>query len=106
MAANCDGGRQRARAASPRVLWHCHGYGHQYQWTEAEYTDAVNKAIDAGKLYSDGMVASGYDMNADLHPECPESGGHGVEVVHMADTRRPRGSACRLYAGAADQAKA
>jgi len=78
---------------------HCHGYGHQYQWTEAEYTDAVNKAIDAGKQAPDGMGGFGYDMNADPHPECPECGGHGVEVVHMADTRRLRGSARRLYAG-------
>ena len=78
---------------------HCHGYGHQYQWTEAEYTDAVNKAIDAGKQAPDGMGGFGYDMNAEPHPDCPECGGHGVEVVHMEDTRRLRGSARRLYAG-------
>ena len=78
---------------------HCHGYGHQYQWTEAEYMSAVNKAIDSGKPAPDGMGGFGYDMNAEPHPDCPECGGQGQEYLHVADTRKLKGSAKRLYAG-------
>jgi len=78
---------------------HCHGYGHQYQWTEGEYMQAVNKAVDAGKVAPDGMGGFGFDLNADPHPECPECGGNGQEFLHVADTRRLKGSAKRLYAG-------
>lgn len=78
---------------------YCHGYGHQYQWTEAEYLNAVNNAIAAGKPAPDGMGGLGYDMNAEPHPGCPECGGEGEERMHMADTRKLKGSARRLYAG-------
>lgn len=78
---------------------HCHGYGHQYQWTEGEYMLAVNKAVDTGKPAPDGMGGFGFDLNADPHPECPECGGNGQEFLHVADTRRLKGSAKRLYAG-------
>lgn len=79
---------------------HCHGFGHQYQWTEAEYTDAVNRAIDSGKPAPDGMGGFGYNPNAEPHPDCPECGGEGMETVHIADTRKLKGSAKVLYAGA------
>ena len=78
---------------------HCHGFGHQYQWTEAEYMAAVNKAIDAAKPAPDGMGGFGYDLNAEPHPECPECGGLGQELVHVMDTRKLNGGARRLYAG-------
>ena len=78
---------------------HCHGYGHQYQWTEAEYMSAVNKAIDAGKPAPDGMGGFGFDMNAEPNPDCPECGGLGQEYLHVMDTRKLTGGAKRLYAG-------
>lgn len=78
---------------------HCHGFGHQYQWTEGEYSAAVDRAIETGKPAPDGMGGFGFDMNADPHPDCPECGGHGVESVHFTDTRKLRGAARRLYAG-------
>ncbi len=78
---------------------HCHGYGHQYQWTEAEYTAAVNTAIDTGKPAPDGMGGFGYDMNAEPHPDCPECGGNGHEFLWVADTRKLKGPARRLFAG-------
>lgn len=77
---------------------YCHGFGHQYQWTEAEYRAAVDKAVDAGKPAPDGMGGFGYDMTAEPAPECPECGGHGVAAVHVADTRKLRRHP--LYAGA------
>ena len=79
---------------------HCHGYGHQYQWTEAEYSAAVDRAVDSGKPAPDGMGGFGFNPNAEPHPECPECGGEGTEDVHVADTRKLRGSAKVLYAGA------
>ena len=79
---------------------HCYGFGHQYQWTEAEYARAVDHAIDNGKEAPDGMGGFGFDPNAEPHPECPECGGLGIEDVHVADTLKLRGPAKVLYAGA------
>lgn len=79
---------------------HCHGYGHQYQWTEAEYSAAVDRAVDSGKPAPDGMGGFGFDPKADPHPDCPECGGEGTEDVHIADTRKLRGAEKVLYAGA------
>lgn len=79
---------------------HCHGFGHQYQWTEAEYATAVDRAVDSGKPAPDGMGGFGFDPKASPNPECPECGGLGIEDVHVADTRKLRGPAKVLYAGA------
>jgi len=79
---------------------HCHGFGHQYQWTEAEYSAAVDKAVDSGKPAPDGMGGFGFDPNAEPHPDCPECGGLGIEDVHIFDTRKIKGNAKALYAGA------
>lgn len=76
---------------------HCHGFGHQYQWTEAEYAAAVNRAIDSGKPAPDGMGGFGYSPNAEPAADCPECGGQGIEYVHVADTRKAKSP---LYAGA------
>jgi phage terminase small subunit len=78
---------------------HCHGFGHQYQWTEAEYAAAVDKAIDSSKPAPDGMGGFGYDRNAAPNPDCPECGGDGYEDTYFADTRKLKGSAKVLYAG-------
>lgn len=79
---------------------HCHGFGNQYQWTEAEYSAAVDKAVDSGKPAPDGMGGFGFDPNAAPAADCPECGGLGIEDVHVADTRKLRGPAKVLYAGA------
>lgn len=79
---------------------HCHGFGHQYQWTEAEYSAAVDRAVDSGKPAPDGMGGFGFDPKASPNPDCPECGGLGIEDVHVADTRKLRGAARVLYAGA------
>jgi hypothetical protein len=78
---------------------HCHGFGHQYQWTEAEYSAAVDKAVDSGKPAPDGMGGFGFNPNAEPNPDCPECGGLGQEQVHVTDTRKLKGPARRLYAG-------
>ncbi len=79
---------------------HCHGYGHQYQWTEAEYSAAVDRAVDSEVPAPDGMGGFGFDPKAEPHPDCPECGGEGTEDVHIADTRKLRGAEKVLYAGA------
>lgn len=78
---------------------YCHGFDHQYQWTEGEYARAVDKAVESEKPAPDGMGGFGFDLNAEPHPDCPECGGLGEELVHIADTRKLKGSARRLYAG-------
>jgi len=77
---------------------HCHGFGHQYQWTEAEYSVAVDKAVDSGKPAPDGMGGFGFDPKADPAEDCPECGGEGVAQVYVADTRKLKRHP--LYAGA------
>ena len=76
---------------------HCHGFGHQYQWTDAEYSKAVDVACDTGKEAPDGMGGFGFDPNATPNKDCPECGGQGIADVHVADTRKVRSP---LYAGA------
>lgn len=76
---------------------HCYGFGHQYQWTEAEYSKAVDVACDTGKEAPDGMGGFGFDPNAAPNKDCPECGGQGIADVHVADTRKVRSP---LYAGA------
>ena len=78
---------------------HCHGYGHSYQWTEAEYMKAVNHACDNGRDAPDGMGGFGFNAGLEPHPACPECGGLGSEEVFAADTRKLTGNAKRLYAG-------
>ena len=78
---------------------HCYGSLHAYQWTEAEYTREVDKAIESGKPPPDGLGGFGFDPHREPHPMCPECFGDGVERVAVADTRKLKGSAKLLYAG-------
>lgn len=78
---------------------HCNGFDHQYQWTEGEYARAVDIAVERDKPAPDGMGGFGFDINAEPNPDCPECGGLGQELIHIADTRKLKGSARRLYAG-------
>lgn len=78
---------------------HCHGYGHAYQWTDAEYMKAVNYAIDNGKEAPSADGGIDFDIKADPHPDCPECGGDGIEDIYIADTRKLKGDARHLYLG-------
>jgi len=78
---------------------HCNGNDHHYQWTENEYLEAVNRAVEIGKPAPDGLGGFGYDLNGPINPNCPECGGLGEEFMHVHDTRHLKGSARRLYAG-------
>lgn len=95
--ANADAGEiTQVRRVNCR---HCHGVMHAYQWTEAEYMAATARAINAGQQAPDGIGGFAFNPESDPNPECPECGGVGVEVVHLADTRRLKGAARRLFAG-------
>lgn len=78
---------------------HCYGFGHQYQWTEAEYSRAVDQAVESGKPAPDGMGGFGFDANRPPAKDCPECHGQGWERAHIHDTRKLKGGARRLYAG-------
>ena len=78
---------------------YCHGVTGMYQWTLAEYTEAVNTAVRNGAPAPDGIGGFDYDPNGSPRPDCQECGGDGIEVTHLADTRKLSGAARRLYAG-------
>jgi phage terminase small subunit len=76
---------------------HCHGHGHAYQWTEAEFTAALDMALNAGQEAPDGMGGFGFDPNKAPHEGCQECGGQGTTDVQIADTLKAKSP---LYAGA------
>lgn len=78
----------------------CHGLGHHYQWTENEYLAAVDAAIAADTAPPDYRGGFGYVATRAPHSACPECHGEGVEDVRITDTRKLKGGARRLYAGA------
>lgn len=78
---------------------YCYGFDHKYQWTQAEYFEAVNEAINKQHPAPDCIGGTGFDETLDPRPECPECNGKGVESMHINDTRHLKGSVRRLYAG-------
>lgn len=79
---------------------YCHGEGHRYQWTEVEYAAAFDAAAKSDGEIPECSGGFGYIPNDPPSPSCPECGGEGVEDVYVADTRRLKGAARALYAGA------
>lgn len=106
-----------------RCCRHCWGVGHLKQWknpmefgfTLAEATDreaaqlsAWQKDVamgskrpqpDAVPIPSDAG-GYGFDVTASPNPECPVCLGEGHEIVKVKDTRKLKGAARRLFAGA------
>ena len=89
---------------------HCHGVDHEYQWTEIEYRQAVEKAAahrcnrnceqPCPKTLSPS-AAGGFGFTPYNAPDedCPFCQGAGYVRILVADTKRAKGSARRLYAG-------
>lgn len=85
---------------------YCHGDGHGYQWTQAEYL----KALEDWERTAPTMatpppmpnIAGGldFDRTRDPHPECPECHGLGVERIELRDTTELSEAAALLYQGA------
>jgi phage terminase small subunit len=89
---------------------HCHGIGHEFQWTEFEYAQAVraagghrcNSKCDPGCMKGippPNNGGFGFDPHIPPHEHCPVCRGDGTEKVLLHDTRRVKGAARRLYAG-------
>lgn len=78
---------------------HCWGIDGRYQWTVAEYQTAVDKAILHGNPAPDGFGGFDFEPMNDPNINCQECGGEGEEYVHIADTRKVKGNARKLFAG-------
>lgn len=94
---------------------YCHGLNHEYQWTDMEFRDRLNKDIREFKAANaiKGVITQqeledihgfiplsceggfGFDPWGEPDPMCPECGGEGVDKirVHESATRHP------LFAG-------
>lgn len=94
-----------------RCCRHCWGVGFEYQWTQFEYDQHVlecaqhrcnEKKCDDPCMKRFPKIALG-GMNFDAHREpnrtCPVCKGDGNQVACVADIRRLRGPARKLYAG-------
>lgn len=85
---------------------HCHGKDHAYQWKASEYhaameaADEAVKGTDKAAVYPSDAGGYGFDHTREPHPDCPECRGDGYGEVHAVDTRKLKGSAKILYAGA------
>jgi phage terminase small subunit len=89
---------------------HCHGIGNKFQWTEFEYFNAVEQAqahrcspkcSQPCELLNppDCLGGFGFSPHIPPAPGCPVCYGDGIEREMVADTRKLKGSARRLYAG-------
>lgn len=106
-----------------RCCRHCWGVGHRKQWKNPmEWSFALAEAQDreAAQMAAwekDAAIGSkrprpdpiplpedtggyGFDVTASPNPECPVCLGEGHEVVKVKDTRKLKGAAKRLFAGA------
>lgn len=85
---------------------HCRGKDFKYQWKASEYQEAMEEedrvAAEAGRDPSYPSDAGGYGFNPTIepHPDCPECFGQGSAQVFIEDTRKIKGDAKILYAGA------
>jgi len=85
---------------------YCHSADHEYHWTAREFQEAVDEAkravIGTDKEPDLPLSIGGTDFDAtrEPHPDCPECHGEGIGQVHVEDTRRLKGAARILYAGA------
>jgi phage terminase small subunit len=89
---------------------HCHGINHEFQWTEIEYKHAVEAAQNhlCGSKCEQPCVKRipplpnggfGFDPRRAPAPDCPQCHGRGEQRIAIADTRKVKGSARRLYLG-------
>lgn len=109
--------KEVAEADPAELIWmelqscrYCHGLNHQFHWTEFEYKTAVRAAethVCNAKCEQPCVKripplpngGFGFDPKREPAPDCPNCHGNGEQRVGIADTRRLRGPARRLYAG-------
>lgn len=78
---------------------YCHGVGHRYSWTPAEFEAAAVKAIKEGCEMPDGSGGIAFEKWAAPDPDCPECQGHGIMEPWFADTRDLSPQARLLFNG-------
>lgn len=106
-----------ASADPAEIIWvereccrFCYGVGHLYQWTQHEFAQAIEAAARhrcnqkcaepcEKRMPPDGAGGFGYTPLKAPQESCPVCHGRGFERVMLADTKRLRGSARKLYAG-------
>lgn len=64
---------------------YCYGVNHEYQWTEAQFTRELSRALAAGGTPPDPQGGFGYSKSREPFPECPECDGEGCEAIKIAD---------------------
>lgn len=79
---------------------HCHGEGHQYQWREHEYLEA----LDAAEKSTHGKVPNcaggfGYDATREPATGCPVCHGEGEPRLVLKDTENLSPAGQLLYGG-------
>lgn len=78
---------------------YCHGFGHQYQWTEREFEEAKLMA-ELNEVPPPLMLGGfGFDKTKAAHPKCPECNGEGQQEVFIHDTRKLSSAGKLLFAG-------
>lgn len=83
-----------------RACRNCHGFGHGYQWIDAdEHTTACVKAIDEKKQPPNCDGGYGYNRALDPSPTCPSCLGNGTTDYVCNDTRNLQGKARKLFKG-------
>lgn len=92
-----------------RCCRYCHGEGHQYQWREAEFEEALAEADRGYRINQKGKRVPvelpewgggfGFNSTFDPHPDCPRCHGQGVKVTIVTDTRDLSEAGRALYKG-------
>lgn len=65
---------------------YCHGDGHNYQWREPEFMDAISEAEITQAPLPDCSGGFGYSTRRPPHPDCPKCDGNGIGRSSFADT--------------------
>lgn len=85
---------------------YCHGVGHQYHRTPAEFARDLEEYLktpeggrDPAGLRFPVLGGVGFRKRAHPHPDCPECEGEGVGYSFVKDTRYLPRAAARLFAG-------
>ena len=83
---------------------YCHGVDHLYQRTEGEERAAIvahyksDDWLERGEPF-DPEGGTGYDKDAEPHPDCPECAGAGISNLAMRDGHQIPPDAVKLLAG-------
>jgi len=89
---------------------HCYGLNHEFQWSEFEYKKAVQSAQEhrcnskceelcSKRIPPIPLGGFGFDPKRTPAADCPYCHGNGEGRIGIADVRRLKGAARRLYAG-------